>query len=43
MTAFRASYKVRIKSYNTAEFEDEKADLSDINVIGRVFWWSVLV
>lgn len=40
--AFRASYKVRIKSYNTAEFEDEEADLSDINVIGRVFWWSVL-
>lgn len=34
--------KVRIKSYNTAEFDDEEADLSEISVIGRVFWWSVL-
>lgn len=34
--------RVRIKSYNTAEFEDEEASLEDIAVIGRVFWWSVL-
>lgn len=34
--------KIRIKSYNTAEFDDEEADLSEISVIGRVFWWSVL-
>lgn len=34
--------KVRIKSYNTAEFDYEEADLSEITIIGRVFWWSVL-
>lgn len=34
--------KIRIKSYNIAEFDDEEADLSDITIIGRVFWWSVL-
>ena len=33
--------RVKIKSHNPA-YEDEEARLEDIEVIGRVFWWSVL-
>ena len=33
--------RVKIKSHNPA-YEDEEAGLEDIEVIGRVFWWSVL-
>ncbi|MEY0256210.1 XRE family transcriptional regulator [Morganella morganii] len=32
-----------IKSYNTEEYPDEVAPLSSVEVIGRVFWWSVLI
>lgn len=35
--------KVRIRSYNQAEYPDEEANLDDLSVIGRVFWWSVMV
>ena len=35
--------KVRIRSYNQAEYPDEEARLDDLSVIGRVFWWSVIV
>ncbi len=33
--------RVKIKSHNEA-YEEEEASLEDIQVIGRVFWWSVL-
>ena len=33
--------RVKIKSHNSA-YDDEEAGLEDIEVIGRVFWWSVL-
>lgn len=32
-----------IKSYNAEEYPDETASLSNVEVIGRVFWWSVLL
>lgn len=32
-----------IKSYNAEEYPDETAALSNVEVIGRVFWWSVLL
>lgn len=35
--------KVRIRSYNQSEYPDEEAILDDLSVIGRVFWWSVMV
>ncbi|MGV7078453.1 XRE family transcriptional regulator [Testudinibacter sp. P80/BLE/0925] len=35
--------EVRIRSYNTDEHQDEVAHLEDISVIGKVFWWSVLL
>lgn len=34
---------VVIRSYNDEEYPDETAHLSEITIIGRVFWWSVLV
>ena len=34
--------RIRIHSYNEDEHPDEEVDASDIQVIGRVFWWSVL-
>ena len=34
--------RIRIHSYNEEEHPDEEVDASDIQVIGRVFWWSVL-
>lgn len=35
--------QVIIRSYNSEEYPDEIAHLSEFNVIGKVFWWSVLV
>ena len=35
--------RVRIRSYNRDEYEDEERDLEEITVIGRVFWYSVLL
>lgn len=34
---------VLIRSYNAEEYPDETAPLSEVQVIGKVFWWSVLV
>lgn len=34
--------KIRIKSYNSEAYPDEEADADEMNIIGRVFWWSVL-
>lgn len=33
--------KVRVRSYNE-EYSDEEVALDDLDIIGRVFWWSVL-
>lgn len=35
--------KIRINSYNEAEYEDELADAAEVEIIGRVFTWSVMV
>ncbi|TNG94846.1 helix-turn-helix transcriptional regulator [Pasteurellaceae bacterium USgator11] len=35
--------QIRIKSYNNEEHKDETAKLEDIGIIGKVFWWSVLL
>jgi len=32
----------RLRSYNAVEYPEESAKLEEINVIGRVFWYSVL-
>lgn len=34
--------RVKIKSHNDAVYPEEEASLEGIQVIGRVFWWSVL-
>lgn len=34
--------RVKIKSHNEAAYPEEEASLEGIQVIGRVFWWSVL-
>lgn len=34
--------KVRIKSYNP-KYDDECASIDELIIVGRVFWWSVLV
>lgn len=33
---------ISIRSYNKDEYEDEIRKLSDVDIIGRVFWWSIL-
>lgn len=38
----RPGNKVLIQSFNSLEYDDEEVNMEDINVIGRVFWWSVL-
>lgn len=35
--------QVKIRSYNSEEHQDEIADLKDISVLGKVFWYSVLL
>lgn len=35
--------KIRINSYNEAEYQDELADAAEVEIIGRVFTWSVMV
>lgn len=35
--------QVRIRSYNREEYEDEIYNKEDIKIIGRVFWYSVLL
>lgn len=34
--------KVSLRSYNSQEHPDEEHLLSEIEIIGRMFWWSVL-
>lgn len=34
--------RVSIKSFNSAEYATEDKALTDIEIIGRVFWWSVI-
>lgn len=31
---------VSVRSYNKSEYPDEEKNLKDIEIIGRVFWWS---
>lgn len=35
--------QVKIRSYNSEEHPDEIANMQDISVIGKVFWYSVLL
>ena len=35
--------QIKIRSYNTDEYDDEIAGLDDVSVIGKVFWYSVLL
>lgn len=34
---------VKIKSYNDYEYPEEEIHMSKVNVIGRIFWWQVLI
>ncbi|CUZ60317.1 helix-turn-helix transcriptional regulator [Serratia nevei] len=34
--------RVSIRSFNSDEHKDEEKNLTEIEIIGRVFWWSVL-
>ncbi|WP_343552144.1 helix-turn-helix transcriptional regulator [Pantoea sp.] len=34
--------KLGIRSYNSAEYPDEEADMKEVEIIGRVFWSSTL-
>lgn len=34
--------KVSIRSFNSLEYPQEEKNLSDIEIIGRIFWWSVV-
>lgn len=35
--------QIKIRSYNTDEYDDEIANLDEVSVIGKVFWYSVLL
>ncbi|AWX14815.1 transcriptional regulator [Mergibacter septicus] len=35
--------QVRIRSYNSEEYDDEITNLQEISVLGKVFWYSVLL
>lgn len=35
--------QLRVRSFNREEYEDEIYDLKDVRIIGRVFWYSVLL
>lgn len=39
----RPGGKVVIRSYNREEFEDEETTENDLEIIGRVFWYSVVL
>ncbi|MBD2785407.1 helix-turn-helix transcriptional regulator [Xenorhabdus sp. DI] len=38
----RPKGKLLIRSYNREEYEDEVADESSVNIIGKMFWYSVI-
>ncbi|MBE5251758.1 XRE family transcriptional regulator [Mixta mediterraneensis] len=35
-------HRVSIRSFNSAEHTPEECDLKELEIIGRVFWWSVV-
>ena len=35
--------QIKIRSYNTDEYDDEIANFDEMSVIGKVFWYSVLL
>uniref|UniRef100_UPI0035C752FA S24 family peptidase n=1 Tax=Serratia quinivorans TaxID=137545 RepID=UPI0035C752FA len=35
--------RISIRSYNAAEHEPEEKDIKEVDIIGRVFWYSVLL
>ncbi|VAC31977.1 phage repressor [Enterobacter hormaechei] len=35
--------KLIIRSYNGDAYPDEEADIDDVEIIGRIFWYSVLL
>lgn len=35
--------QIKIRSYNTDEYDDEIASLDEVSLIGKVFWYSVLL
>lgn len=35
--------RISIRSYNAAEHEPEEKDINEVEIIGRVFWYSVLL
>lgn len=35
--------KLIIRSYNSTAYPDEEADIDDVEIIGRLFWYSVLL
>lgn len=39
----RPGNRILIQSYNSEEYPDEEVDMAEISVIGRIFWWSVLI
>ncbi len=39
----RPGNKILIQSYNSNSYPDEEIDASAISVIGKIFWWSVLL
>lgn len=39
----RPDNRVLIQSYNTTDYPDEEVSMDDIRIIGRVFWWSVMI
>ncbi|MCT1587261.1 LexA family transcriptional regulator [Morganella morganii] len=34
--------KIIIRSYNKIDYPDEEVNASDVEIIGRVFWWAVM-
>ena len=47
MGRFKVMYELpnsefRLKSYNSEEYPDEVVSSDEIEIIGRVFWWSML-
>ena len=39
----KTSNKILLQSYNTNSYLNEEIGLKDINIIGRIFWWSVFL
>lgn len=37
------SNKILIQSYNKTLYPNEEVSIEDINIIGRIFWWSVFI